>query len=220
MKNAICRLSGAAMAVLTGLTGSAALAQGTYDWSGAYGGFALGYSSADASVAGTVPVVSLFGYSADGGLAGGYVGYLWQTDRTVYGIEADIEAWNLSGNDGGAGGVADGFDGNWLASVRGRLGYASGRTLFYGTLGVQFADLDVVQSSVPPAASVATGFSETGWTVGIGFEHAVSDQVSIGVEYRHIDIGAQATPTNAVSGARTHDLNGLDTIRFRVSYRF
>ncbi|MEZ5898558.1 MAG: hypothetical protein R3D51_03600 [Hyphomicrobiaceae bacterium] len=63
-------------------------------WSGLYGGGHIGYADA---------------HHDDGFVAGAQLGYNWQANAIVYGVEGDI---SFTG--------ADSVD--WLASVRGRLG--------------------------------------------------------------------------------------------------
>lgn len=92
--------------------------------------------------------------SASGGLAGVHAGYNWQTaPNWVVGIEGDWDWTNLSASatnplvravDGNV--LAnDNFsmetDINWLATLRGRLGYTSDNWLFYATGGVALADM-------------------------------------------------------------------------------
>ena len=60
------------------------------------------------------------------GLTGGaYVGYDWQANNTVLGIEGDINASTKQSSD-------------VYGSVRGRLGVTNKGYLFYGTAGVAF----------------------------------------------------------------------------------
>ncbi len=203
------------------LAAPVAVSAPAFDWSGAYAGLTLGFSQADGSTTGTVPVASRTEYDLDGSLVGFHLGYLWQTGTLIYGVEADVERWSLSGNDGGAGGVTDGFEADWLASVRGRVGAAAGRTLFYGTLGLQAAQLDIVQASTAPAATGSTGFAATGWTAGLGLEHVMSDRATIGLEYRYMAFpDGFDTPDNATSFARTHEMENIQSVRLRLAYRF
>ena len=58
-------------------------------------------------------------------LAGTHIGYNWQWHHTVLGVEGDYSA-------------NDNLD-DYLASIRGRLGWATGNYLLYGTAGVAFA---------------------------------------------------------------------------------
>ncbi|MGA0595724.1 outer membrane protein [Enterovirga sp. CN4-39] len=134
--------------------------------------------------------------SVGGFVAGGQVGYNWQWGNVVVGIEGDVlysdYGNSLSLTVPGAGTAtararADGFS----ANITGRVGYAFGRTLVYAKGG--WAYLDTVRFSAG-ATGVGT-FSRTtdmdGWTVGAGIEHAILDNVTLGVEYRYTQYGAK-----------------------------
>ena len=57
---------------------------------------------------------------------------------------------------------------NWLATVRGRAGYAFDRVLVYGTAGAAFGDVRANFSNDPVSST-----TEPGWTVGAGVEFAL-----------------------------------------------
>ena len=91
--------------------------------------------------------------------AGGHIGYNWQTPRDiVFGVEGD-------------GDFLDGTD--YLATVRGRLGYAFGPTLVYGTGGGAFIGF---------SDDVNGKNNDTGWVAGGGIEHKIRENLSVGVE--------------------------------------
>jgi hypothetical protein len=96
--------------------------------------------------------------SSSSGLAGVHGGCNWQTASTwVFGIEGDWDWTNLNAggtnrlygataNNGATYGLLNDTLSmqtkvNWLASVRGRFGYASPNWMLYGTGGVAFADM-------------------------------------------------------------------------------
>jgi opacity protein-like surface antigen len=108
---------------------------------------------------------------------------------------------------------------DWLATVRGRLGFAFDRLLIYGTGGVAFQDAgrttttttlnrvdcrpDVIAGgsgrvagvcvTTPTTYGSTTGRrNDVGWAAGIGVEYAALPNVSIGVEYLHADFGDYA----------------------------
>lgn len=114
-------------------------------WQGLYGGVHLGSMDADGD---------------DGFVGGAQLGYNWQANQIVYGVEADI---SVSGGD-----VID-----WLGSVRGRLGYLIlPSVLIYGTAGVGFV----------------SGFdTEAGFAYGVGLEGMITDTLSARVEYLAYD---------------------------------
>src|SRR5215813_14494593 len=114
-------------------------------WRGIYGGLHLGHADAD----------------RDDGLVGGVqLGYNWQAQQIVYGVEGDI---SLSG--------AHSID--WLASLRGRLGYLiQPRVLVYGTAGLGL---------------VNGGTTDTGFVYGLGVEGKITRSMSARVEYLAYD---------------------------------
>ena len=121
-------------------------------------------------------------------------------------------------------------------SARLRLGYVSGKAMFYASGGVtgtraQLTATDTYTNPGGPAASctapctvanfgaygpaVATSTAKSnflGWTAGAGIEYRVTSSISIGLDYRHNDYGAKtfalgtATPVN--SGPTITDGNG------------
>jgi outer membrane immunogenic protein len=150
-------------------------------WEGAYVGAHAGFG------AGTVDWEVTGGgttgdYDLDGWVLGGQIGYNWQVDNIVFGLEADLSVATLTGEDDA---VPASRDINWLASARGRVGYAIDSVLLYGTAGLAVANstgtflFDDTQTHV-------------GWTAGIGAEVMVSDNVSLKAEYRYSDYGAES----------------------------
>ena len=132
----------AAVAVADGPTsGSANYYELPTIWRGLYGGLHLGYADAD----------------HDDGIVGGVqVGYNWQAKQIVYGVEGDL---SLSG--------ARSID--WLASLRGRLGYLiEPKTLVYGTAGLGF---------------VNDHGTDTAFVYGLGVERQLNPAMSARLEF-------------------------------------
>jgi outer membrane immunogenic protein len=151
-------------------------------------------------------------------MGGGQIGYNWQVQHAIFGVEADLD-WthirmSLSQNAIAPPGVAPGFFGtvnansafsnDWVGSVRGRLGLAFDRFMIYGTGGLAFAGTTVntAWAYTPPGNAIPafnlpgpTGNNEPqvlmGWTAGVGGEWYVGERVSVGAEYRHSDFGHQ-----------------------------
>ena len=76
-------------------------------------------------------------------LAGIHIGHNWQWHQTVLGVEGDYSA-------------NDNLD-DYLASIRGRLGWANGNYLLYGTAGVAFAGRGGDDYAIGVAGSGADG---------------------------------------------------------------
>ena len=146
MKRANVRFACIALASVSMFATSAALADGMPGsapwgeavvlipsaWSGFYVGGHLGaalnqrsFSIQDLSAA---PDLSLPSPSEHQILIGLHGGYNWQVQQIVLGVEGDVSFSN---------------DANYLASIRGRLGFAPwDQWLLYGTAGAAFIGLD------------------------------------------------------------------------------
>jgi outer membrane immunogenic protein len=127
-----------------------------YTWSGFYigvnGGGGWGHSNWDTAG----------GISTSGGLVGGTVGYNYQYDRAVFGVEGDIDWANINGGTTTAGcPLGCQTKDTWLSTVRGRLGYAAGRFMPFVTGGGAFGD---IRASTPALAGGNT--TNAGWTIG------------------------------------------------------
>jgi len=117
-----------------------------------------------------------------GGFGGGEIGYNFQRNNIVFGVEADIQGSDLK--DSGTSRFLVGpnqvlvtlgssIDVNWFGSVRGRLGYAFDRTLVYATGGFAFGGVDAGYSYLDNGGSGKGSKSDilTGYAVGGGIEH-------------------------------------------------
>lgn len=146
-----------------------------------------------------------------GGLQAGVNG---QFGPVVVGVEADISWMSLGGefrsstsNLGGALTTSEGVSAklDWLATFRGRLGWAFDRVLFYGTGGVAVGRIDGAGDlniscdpcsipgipPVPQTLSIAASDRQThvGWTAGAGIEGAFWSNWSVKLEYLYTDLG-------------------------------
>ena len=94
-------------------------------------------------------------------VGGGHVGYNWQREGGwVFGIEGDIQGVDSD--------IVD-----YLATIRGRLGWAFGPSLLYATGGVAFAGLN---------NDVFDDDTATGYVVGAGLDYKLRENWSVGVE--------------------------------------
>jgi outer membrane immunogenic protein len=131
------------------------------------------------------------GLNKDGGLVGGVLGYNWQFNNFVVGLEGDAAAL-LSGNEAwtysGAQVYNNTLNGDYAAAIRGRLGIpAFERALFYVAGGVAFGDVKYNYTPV-----VGNGISATqdrvGWTIGAGMDYAFTPNWIARIEYRYVDL--------------------------------
>jgi len=187
----------------------------SYNWTGFYVGAQGGWSWGNfLRLTGGVVTSD---WNPDGGIAGIHAAYLYQHSQLVYGIEGDVEWWGISGDDGGQGGVTDDADGKWLASVRGKLGWAHDRWLLYATGGWQWGSTNIIQNSGPTAT---VGLDLSGWTAGVGVDYAWTDKIIVGLEYRYTDFGSVPVAATVASLAGVYDIDNLHAIRLRLGYKF
>jgi len=137
-----------------------------YNWAGVYVGINGGWGWANAKY--TANLVGGFPGTTgslhdNGGVVGGTLGVNFQASAFVFGVEGD---WDYSGINTGTTASICTFSGNcqtgnnWLATARGRFGYAADRVLFYLTAGGAFAN---VQTNFN---GVTTTHTQSGWTGG------------------------------------------------------
>jgi outer membrane immunogenic protein len=180
-----------------------------YNWSGFYlginGGGEWGTSNWD----------SLGSFNLSGGLAGGTAGLNWQFGHGVLGLESDLDWSNLQGTTTTLCPVGCTTRNDWLATVRGRAGYAFDRFLPYVTGGLAVGDIRATAPGLPGARE-----TNAGWTVGGGLEYAFTNNWTAKAEYLHVDLGnlncgfsCGVTPNNSVS-VRSDQVRGGLNFRF------
>jgi opacity protein-like surface antigen len=204
----------------------------TFNWSGFYIGANVGVVGARSNVADgplTAPTLLLSGmsYNANGTsvLGGVQAGYNWQTSNFVYGLEGDISFGSKTQSTSGVlifGATTNSFNARFssLATIRGRLGWASDQFLFYGTGGIAFANLKdelVGTSIVAPAASSSNA---TGWVAGAGVEYALAGHWTAKAEYLHVGFANRTgTYTTGISYSLAFK-DSLDIGRIGINYKF
>ena len=104
---------------------------------------------------------------------------------------------------------------NWLATVRGRAGWAADRVLFYGTAGGAFASIQTTFNGVQNTRT------QDGWTAGAGVEWAFADNWTARAEYLYVDLGKYSgTCTTAACGGGLPFTANLNVNLFRVGVDF
>jgi outer membrane immunogenic protein len=186
-----------------------------FSWSGFYvginGGYGWGTSAWSSAVTTGTP-------KPTGGLVGGTLGYNYQIGTWVLGLEGDFDAAWLKGTDGSGSGVCTGVgcqsNATWLATARGRIGYAWDRWLPFITGGAAFDSLKMT-----PAGGTSTTQTKIGWTIGGGVEYAFYQAWSAKLEYLYADLG-NANCAAATCGIDTNVKFKPNIVRVGVNYRF
>jgi outer membrane immunogenic protein len=131
-------------------------------------------------------------YNTSGVIGGGLVGYNYQINQFVLGVEGDLTGSSNQGRFTSPNGfISQNTQYGFGAGLRGRLGFAMDRTLIYATGGWAYETID--QSYGNPLVNnilqqkIST--DRSGYTVGGGVEYAFSPNWSGRLEYRYTDYG-------------------------------
>lgn len=183
-----------------------------YNWSGFY----LGINGGGGWGRSTWTTTGSFDTS--GGLVGGTIGYNYQMNQVVLGVEGDIDWANINGTTStgcpSATGTGCQTSDNWLSTVRGRLGYAADRFMPYITGGAAFGD---IKASGPGLTGTDT--TNAGWTLGGGIEFAIAGHWTAKAEYLYVNLGSVSC--GAACGAAVQNVNWHANIgRVGLNYRF
>jgi outer membrane immunogenic protein len=203
-----------------------------YDWAGFYIGANGGWGqSRNCWDLVNVVVLGTFDEgcsSRSGGLAGGQIGYRWQANQWVFGVEAQGDWADLSHS------RVSLFDPtlslrtttDGIGLFTGRIGYAWNQALLYVKGGAavtrnRFTIRDDL-FSVDLASASATRW---GGVVGVGFEYGFAPNWSVGLEYDHLFMGDAnnsftGLPVFAAAFANSRITQDVDMVTLRLNYRF
>jgi outer membrane immunogenic protein len=189
-------------------TKAPALAAPVINWTGFYIGAMGGYAKENTSN----------GLALSGGLAGGTVGYKWQTDKLVLGIEGDA-AWTNFGQTAGIPGfLTVSSRASDVGTVRGRVGVAFDQFLLYGTAGYAWADNKITTTAL--GVSFSDSHVHSGWTAGAGVEVMFMPHWSVKAEYLYRSFSSQTYfATQLPPGFATGTLN-VNSGQVGVNYHF
>jgi opacity protein-like surface antigen len=153
------------------------------DWTGGYAGLQLGYADGDATLNDGTEL------GGDGVIGGLTAGYDWDFGNFVLGVGVDADMADID--------VGGGATLERVYRLKARGGYDLGNGLLYATAGGVGADIDGV------------GY-DTGYFIGAGYEHMVTDTISLGGEvlYHEFDNFKDAGDVEAT------------TFQIRANYRF
>jgi outer membrane immunogenic protein len=199
--------------------------QAAYDWSGFYIGV-NGGGGTSRNRWDLVGGASEGSHDSTGGTVGGQVGYRWQTGPFVFGVEAQGNWADFTGDNVS---LAIPLDRNRtkidaFGLFTGQVGYAWNNALVYVKGGAAVTDNRYTISNAVTTAFVAST-SETRWggTVGVGFEYGFAPNWSAGLEYDHLFMGSStnnfATPAGVFVGS-DNIRQDVDVFTARVNYRF
>jgi outer membrane immunogenic protein len=201
-----------------------------YDWTGFYiganGGWGQSHSCVDfITLVGTV--ASGCG-DRSGGVVGGQIGYRWQTNQFVWGLEAQGDWADLSNTRvsllNPTLSTTAKTDG--IGLFTGQLGWAWNAALLYfkGGAAVTGNRLTIFDNTTG-LGLVSASNTRWGGTVGVGFEYGFGPGWSVGVEYDHLFMGHANNSFSVVDPRLAAVLNDrvsqdVDMVTVRFNYRF
>jgi outer membrane immunogenic protein len=212
-------------------------------WTGFYAGASVGgsFGTMDLSSQTSQAVAQdLFDHDANGTLVGLQVGANWQFRKhIVIGFEADhsiarigetvTQVFGPNGAPGTGNRIDIETDIDYIQTIRGRIGHAAGRNLFYvtgGITGMRHNGTGRATLLNAFAADTNTGF-HTGSTVGVGYERKLTEKLGFKAEYLRLWSGSSnyvtdLTPAAAQGGEV--EVIGLEyrtnIIRFGLNFHF
>jgi outer membrane immunogenic protein len=206
-----------------------------YNWSGFYiganGGWGQSHNCLDFNnfvTPGGLVVTGDACRDRSGGLVGGQIGYRWQSNQFVFGLEAqgdwaDLSSSRVSLLDPT---LSTRTKTDGIGLFTGQLGWAWNAALLYVKGGAavtsnRFSIFDNI-TGVELAAASATRW---GGTVGVGFEFGFAPNWSIGAEYNHLWMGDANNSFTIVDPRIAGVLNSrltqdVDMVTLRINYRF
>jgi outer membrane immunogenic protein len=220
-----------------------------FTWTGCYVGVHVGYKWGTSKqefgglwngVPGVFgpPGTDLSGdYDVNGPVGGAQGGCNYQTGAWVWGVEVDGGWSSASGQaEVTAAALAVGFppgglfttNERWLATARGRLGWAADRWMWYVTGGAAWSGFDLNNYAlIAGAQRIPTRVNKTGWIVGVGSEYALLGGWSVKSEFLYANFGTMhygdepGTVNNCVLGCASADVKMYEYIwRVGLNYRF
>lgn len=180
------------------------LSHAAFSWTGMYAGLHAGGAIGDLAYADTVSlapfVKDTFRGEADasGFLGGVQLGLNKQFGNIVIGGELSVSGADIAGSQQGCmtsflGPIDDKCSAriNWLVTALAKVGYAYDRWLVTGSAGWSIAGADYtydVGAFAVPLFAGSTSETLDGFTYGAGLTYALTNEVSLGVEYLHADL--------------------------------
>jgi outer membrane immunogenic protein len=153
----------------------------------------------------------------NGVVGGGQIGYNWQMQRMVVGLEADIQGTDENGSrsfncpttcspgtflgiqlpngtllftPGPAVPATMSQKIDWFGTVRARAGALVDRkVLVYATGGLAYGEVKASEAIGVVPAAFSSANTNIGWTVGVGVEGALGSNWTAKLEYLYVDLG-------------------------------
>jgi outer membrane immunogenic protein len=203
-------------------------------WTGFYLGGNIGGAWARRDVTDTFLGVNFNPGNNNGAfIGGGQLGYNWQVNYFVLGIEADFDGVANNNNTGTVfiptlGSIQVTSNNRWITTLAARFGVTNGSWLFYGKAGggwVGSDDFTVTNLTTGSSITVSNNDSNTGWLVGAGIEWAFAPNWSAKVEYNYLGLDDRTftVPVGSpflAGDTFTQSNRNVQMVKAGINYRF
>ena len=196
-----------------------------FTWTGFYIGVDGGYGSQQIRENGIFGGLSAYNlsYRASGPVGGGHVGFNWQVNQFVFGMEGDVLGTSMRVN--APFNVFLFNNSVWRSgvegSIRGRVGVAFDRFMLYATGGVAFETFRLRENFLfAPGFNDSFTPSRAGLTVGGGVEYAFTNNWLARVEGRYSDFGTFNNASVLVGGLFYRERLTEVKVTGGISYKF
>jgi outer membrane immunogenic protein len=175
-----------------------------FSWTGCYAGVHAGAGAMRDSV-GAISLMEVgTDYTGTGGLAGGQLGCNYQDGNWVFGLEGEgywsgMKSTDTSLNSEGFG-SRETAKNKYDFSIAARAGITFDRTLVYGKAGWVWGKFDFLSTDTRFCCSITGGprlitdaASDTlnGLLLGVGIEHALTNNWTVKLEYNYLKYGSK-----------------------------
>ncbi|MBR1271040.1 carbohydrate porin [Bradyrhizobium sp. AUGA SZCCT0222] len=192
-----------------------------YSWTGFYVGGHVGYGAGSLGPGtNTEPLQGVFLPHSVTGLTGGYqAGYNRQlANKVVLGIEADV-SFGSPVDIPRLAPVPFNSTIDYIATARGRVGYAMGTWMPYVTGGIAWGSTHINLNDTGVIIPPKRYLTHVGWTAGLGIEVAVGGNWTAKAEYNYVELARRTYDLTDVGLPRVNVDPNIHLFKLGLNYR-
>ena len=194
-----------------------------FSWTGLYIGANIGGAWSHSSINDSVTGASL-GFDNSGFIGGGQIGFNYQINQFVLGVEWDIDGTSINKTGPGVvtafGTLQGSVNTDWVSTLTGRIGLGWDRWLFYFKGGGAWVQNSATLTNLTTGASISASNTNTGWVAGVGAEWAWNGPWSAKIEYDHVELDSFSSAVPFIAADRFTTSRNIDMVKFGINYRF
>jgi len=193
-----------------------------YNWTGFYAGLHAGYGWGNSDWVAVPPaaLINQGSHDINGGLAGGQLGYNWQTGALVIGVELDGSFASIKGNHLDATATLLDTRVRGIGTLSGRIGYAMNNVLVYGKLGGGIASFRY-RDTFGAVFNGGANDTRTALLLGAGLEYGFTRNWTGKIEYNYLGFGRDTfTFAGGVAPFGETIRDRLHLVKVGVNYRW